>query len=194
VRLLITLFGYLVIVISVLGMLAVPLGHLLVGGAITGIIVGIAAQQALGNIFAGLVLLLARPYVVGEQIRVRSGSLGGPFDGLVVGMDLLYTTIETEEGPVRLPNAGLLAAAVGPRPSKEEELERTEQEPPVTAAGDVTVPQAASPNGEHDAHRQPARDDDRPKYPLRNSARHSGAKLRPDNGTSGEDPGSTPGW
>jgi small conductance mechanosensitive channel len=119
IRLLITLFGYLVILLSVLGMLAVPLGRLLVGGAITGIIVGIAAQQSLGNIFAGLMLLLARPYVIGDHIRVRSGSLGGPIDGTVTGMDLLYTTLDTEEGMVRLPNAGLLAAAVGPRPAKD---------------------------------------------------------------------------
>lgn len=183
VRLLIILFGYLVILLSVLGMLAVPLGHLLVGGAITGIIVGIAAQQSLGNIFAGLVLLLARPYVVGEQIRVRSGSLGGPFEGLVVGMDLLYTTLETEEGPIRLPNSGLLAAAVGPRPAKEE-----------TAAGDDTRPQATSPNGEHDAHSEPANHNDRSKYPVRNAAGHRSPELRPDDGARREDPGNSPSW
>ena len=123
VRLLITLFGYLIILLAALGMLSVPLGRLLVGGAITGIIVGIAAQQSLGNIFAGLVLLLARPYTIGEHIRVRSGALGGPIDGTVVGMDLLYTTLDTEEGPIRLPNAGLLAAAVGPRPKPSDDVE-----------------------------------------------------------------------
>jgi small-conductance mechanosensitive channel len=120
VRLMLTLIGYVIIILSLLGMYAVPLGHLLVGGAITGIVVGIAAQQSLGNIFAGLLLLLARPYVVGEEIRVNSGALGGPFDGTVIGMDLLYTTLQTDEGPIRLPNAGLLAAAVGPRPPRQE--------------------------------------------------------------------------
>ena len=114
VHLLITLVGYVIVVLAALGMLAVPLGHLLVGGAITGIVVGIAAQQSLGNIFAGLLLLLARPYVVGEEVRVNSGALGGPFDGVVTGMDLLYTTLLTDDGPIRLPNAALLAAAVGP--------------------------------------------------------------------------------
>jgi small-conductance mechanosensitive channel len=118
VKLLITLVGYLIILLAVLGMLSVPLGHLLVGGAITGVVVGIAAQQSLGNIFAGLMLLLARPYVIGDQVRIRSGALGGPIDGTVVGMDLLYTTVLTDEGPVRLPNSGLLASAIGPRPPK----------------------------------------------------------------------------
>jgi small-conductance mechanosensitive channel len=137
VRLLINLFGYVIILLAVLGMLAVPLGHLLVGGAITGVVVGIAAQQSLGNIFAGLVLLLARPYAIGEQVRVRSGGLGGPFDGTVAGMDLLYTTIVTDEGPVRSPNAGLLAAAVGPRPAPAE---------PADAPDPTTRPRPADPD------------------------------------------------
>jgi small-conductance mechanosensitive channel len=130
IRLLINLIGYVIVLLAVLGMLAVPLGHLLVGGAITGVVVGIAAQQALGNLFAGLVLLLARPYTIGQEVRVRSGGLGGPFDGTVAGMDLLYTTIVTDEGPVRLPNSGLLAAAVGPRPAREQEV--PPGEPPAT--------------------------------------------------------------
>ncbi|MCW2547115.1 MAG: small-conductance mechanosensitive channel-like protein [Mycobacterium sp.] len=138
VKLLITLFGYLIILLAVLGMLSVPLGHLLVGGAITGVVVGIAAQQSLGNIFAGLMLLLARPYVIGDEVRVHSGALGGPHDGVVVGMDLLYTTVQTDEGAVRIPNAGLLASAVGPRPRKSAEAHdpaATEQLPVGPASG-----------------------------------------------------------
>lgn len=97
---------------------ALPVEHLLVGGAVTGIILGIAAQQSLGNVFAGIVLLFARPYIPGERIRVRSGSLGGPLDGTVTSVGLLYTTLETDEGAVNIPNGGLLAAAVGPLPER----------------------------------------------------------------------------
>jgi hypothetical protein len=196
VRLLITLFGYLIILLAALGMLSVPLGRLLVGGAITGIIVGIAAQQSLGNIFAGLVLLLARPFAIGEHIRVRSGSLGGPIDGTVVGMDLLYTTLETEEGPIRLPNAGLLAAAVGPRPKKTDDAE-----PPVVAdvgpdAPDVstedTTQLSGVPYGQDDADRQPTCDDDRPQYSFRDTPRYGGPELGPDDGAQRQDPGRPP--
>ena len=157
IRLLITIFGYLIVLLATLGMLAVPLGHLLVGGAITGIIVGIAAQQSLANVFAGLLLLLARPYVVGEQIRVNSGALGGPHDGVVIGMDLLYTTLQTDDGPVRLPNAGLLAAAVGPRPPK----------PDGSSAAD----------GQDDPDRQPTQDDDGPQHPVGDPPRHRRSDL-----------------
>jgi small-conductance mechanosensitive channel len=138
VRLLALLFGYVVVLIALFGLLNMPLGHLLVGGAITGVVVGIAAQQSLGNVFAGLVLLLARPFTIGDSIRVRTGSMGGPLDGTVVGMDLLYTRLLTDEGEIQVPNAGLLASAIGPRPPRSEDedvsgraAERT-QELPVT--------------------------------------------------------------
>ncbi len=111
------LMGYLVVGLTTLDLLAVPIGRLLVGGAVTGVILGIAAQQSLSNVFAGLVLLFARPYVPGEAIRVRAGSLGGPLDGTVTVVGLLYTTIETPDGPVNIPNGTLLAAAVGPLPA-----------------------------------------------------------------------------
>jgi small-conductance mechanosensitive channel len=114
-RLVITLVGYVIVLITVLSMLTVPLDKLLLSGAITGVIVGIAAQQSLGNAFAGLVLLFARPFAVGDYITLRSGSLGGQYDGEVVAITLMYTVLETDEGPMSIPNSGVLAAATGPR-------------------------------------------------------------------------------
>lgn len=115
-RWVITLGGYLIVVIEVLTLLGVPLDRLLLSGAITGVVVGIAAQQSLGNAFAGLVLLFSRPFVVGEYITLRSGALGGQYDGEVTAITLMYTRMLTAEGPVSLPNNGVLASATGPRP------------------------------------------------------------------------------
>ena len=53
----------------------VPVSQLVLGGALTTVFVSIAAQQALGNVFAGLVLMLARPFKVGDDIRLRAGAL-----------------------------------------------------------------------------------------------------------------------
>ncbi|HEX4727772.1 MAG TPA: mechanosensitive ion channel family protein, partial [Jatrophihabitans sp.] len=102
--------------LGLLSLLRVNLGNLLVGGAVTGVVIGIAAQQTLGNFFAGLVLLFARPYVPGQRVKIRTGAMGGPFEGVILGAGLMYTTIDTEEGVVSMPNAGLLAAAIGPSP------------------------------------------------------------------------------
>ncbi len=115
VRLLISVVGFVVTILATLGLLAVPVQHLLLGGALTGVIVGIAAQQALGNVFAGLVLLLARPFNVGDAIRVRSSFLGGELLGRVTGMGLTYVTLETADGLLSVPNSALLAAGIGPQ-------------------------------------------------------------------------------
>jgi small-conductance mechanosensitive channel len=109
-------FGMFVIVLGTLQLLDVDLRTLLLGGAITGVVVGIGAQQPLSNFFAGLVLLFARPYVPGQYVRIRSGALGGPFEGTITYAGLMYTIIDTDEGRVNLPNAGLLASAIGPIP------------------------------------------------------------------------------
>jgi small-conductance mechanosensitive channel len=113
-RLVVSIAGYVIVLFATLGLVSVPIDHLLVGGAVTGVVLGIAAQQVLGNVFAGAVLLAARPFAVGDHIRVRSGALGGQFDGVVKGMNLTYVTIRTEEGTLNVPNSGMLAAAVGP--------------------------------------------------------------------------------
>ena len=116
VRLLVTIVGLAIAILATLGLIAVPVGHLLLGGALTGVIVGIAAQQALGNVFAGLVLLLARPFNVGDAIRIRSGSLGGELTGTVTGMGLTYVTLDTSDGMLSVPNNVLLSAGIGPQP------------------------------------------------------------------------------
>jgi small-conductance mechanosensitive channel len=129
IRLITTVVGYLVAFLLALGLTQYPLGHLLLGGAILGVILGIAAQQSLGNVFAGLVLLAARPFTVGNYIRVRSGALGGEFYGTVLSLSLTYVTIATPEGVLKVPNSSVMASAVGPssRPSSQArtETERT---------------------------------------------------------------------
>jgi len=123
IRLICTVIGYGLVLLGVLALLRVDLANLLVGGAVTGVVVGIAAQQTLGNFFAGLVLLFARPFVPGQRVKVRTGALGGPFEGVILGSGLVYTTIETEEGVISMPNAGVLASAIGPAPEPEPEAQ-----------------------------------------------------------------------
>ncbi len=108
------LVGYLVVIFGTLGALNVPVERLLLGGAVTGVILGIAAQQSLGNLFAGLMLLLTRPFAIGDEISLRSGALGGVLTGLVADMNLTYVKLVTDNGTVLLPNAAILSAVVGP--------------------------------------------------------------------------------
>jgi small-conductance mechanosensitive channel len=127
--------GYVVILFGVLAVLDVSVEKLLVGAGLAGVVLGIAATQSLGNVFAGLVIIFARPFSIGDHIRIRSGALGGVFDGWVIEMSLTYTTLRLDDGPWKIPNGALLAAGVG-------QLPRTTTVPPVPQ-----VPGAALPGG-----------------------------------------------
>ena len=81
VRYTIVLAGAILTIAITLGLLKVAWsGMLLVGGAFATIIITIAGQQALSNVFAGMVLLLSRPFVVGDVIWLRSGAMGGQLE------------------------------------------------------------------------------------------------------------------
>jgi len=90
------------------------LGSLAVTGAFTAVVLGLAAQQTLGNVFAGLVLLSARPFRVGERVRLQAGALSGQIDGVVSSLGLLYTTLSRGGERVMIPNTQVLAAVVVP--------------------------------------------------------------------------------
>ncbi len=87
---------------------------LLAGSAFTAVVVGLAAQQTLGNLFAGLVLLSARPFRVGTRVRLQAGGVGGSVEGIVSSLGLLYTTLARGDDRVMVPNNVVLAAAVVP--------------------------------------------------------------------------------
>jgi small conductance mechanosensitive channel len=87
---------------------------LVAGSAFTAVVVGLAAQQTLGNLFAGLVLLSARPFRVGERVRLQAGAVGGTTEGVVSSLGLLYTTLARGEDRIMIPNNVVLAAAVVP--------------------------------------------------------------------------------
>ncbi|MGH2774498.1 MAG: mechanosensitive ion channel domain-containing protein [Actinomycetota bacterium] len=127
--LLIQVIGYFVVLLTVLGLLGQDVSGLLLGGAITGVVLGIAAQQTLANFFAGLVLVTVRPVEIGERVVLRSGPLAGEYEGVVTDLGIFYVDMVTAQGPVKLPNAGVLAAAIGPgaRAAKDEEPEAEEE-------------------------------------------------------------------
>lgn len=137
---LISVIGYIIVLLSLLASLDIPVAKILLGGALTGVVVGIAAQQSLGNFFAGIVLLMARPFSVGERVVMRSGPLGGPYEGLITEMTMFYVHMLTDEGPLLLPNAGVLAAAIGPGVAATDESDaeiqrKTEEIDPGPAGG-----------------------------------------------------------
>lgn len=82
------------------------------GSAVTAVILGLAAQQTLGNVFAGAVLLAARPFAAGDWVRLRSGGVGGEIEGHVDALGLLYTSMTGADGAVQVPNGLVLNSAI----------------------------------------------------------------------------------
>ncbi len=97
-----------------LGVAGIEARTLALGGAFTAVIFGLAAQQTLGNLIAGTVLLSARPFRVGERVRLQGGPLAGQIEGTVSSLGLLYTTFAKGEDSIMVPNSVVLNVAVLP--------------------------------------------------------------------------------
>jgi small conductance mechanosensitive channel len=83
-------------------------------GAFTAVVLGLAAQQTLGNLIVGMVLLSARPFRVGERVRLQAGALAGRTEGVVSSLGLLYVTLARGEDRIMIPNSVVLSAAIVP--------------------------------------------------------------------------------
>lgn len=151
---LIRLFGIVVILAVALSIAGVGADQLAVGGAFTAIIAGLAAQQTLGNLFAGLVLLSARPFRVGDRVSLQGSGI--EMEGVVSSLGLLYTTFDAGENTTMVPNSSVLNVAVTPlrepegvdlrarlpadvTPGRIEELLREHIETPLRGRPDVSL-------------------------------------------------------
>ncbi len=102
------------LVLWIASTVGVNLSGLLLGGAVVGVVVATASQASLGNFFAGVVLMVARPYRVGSPLRLRGAALGNAeYEGTVVDLGALYTTLVTASGEtLRLPNSIVMSSAM----------------------------------------------------------------------------------
>ena len=86
-------------IITALGTLEVDVSALVTGLGLTGFALGFAIKDTISNILAGVLLLIYRPFQVGDNIEVKG------MEGTVQSIDLRYTTLAKEEGHSLVPNA-----------------------------------------------------------------------------------------
>src|SRR5580692_3545299 len=142
VRYALLLIGAVTTLIITLGLLGIPIGQLVLGGALTSVFVGIAAQQSLSNVFAGIVLMLAHPFRVGDGIRLQAGALGGQVSGTIVEVGITYVRIASSTGVLSIPNSQVLNCIIGPLP---EPAEHDAQSPPPVMALPAVQPAPPAP-------------------------------------------------
>ena len=99
---------YVIITITIYGMLTlfIPaktiLDPLLASGGIVAVVVGLAAQETVGNLISGFMIVTFRPFHIGDLIRVNNGE----YVGTVVEITIRHTIIETFENTrVIIPNS-----------------------------------------------------------------------------------------
>jgi 4-amino-4-deoxy-L-arabinose transferase-like glycosyltransferase len=178
VRYALLLIGAITTLIFTLGLLGIPVEQLVLGGALTSVFVGIAAQQSLSNVFAGIVLMLARPFRVGDSIRMQAGALGGQISGNILEVGITYVRLATATGVISIPNSQVLNAVVGPLPDPSAykapqptpplmftPVGQPAPAPPLTDNRDR--PRNGQPAGEHDGHSDSSDDqsDSQPEVP-----------------------------
>ena len=85
--------------LAALTMWGIDLSGMLVGAGFLGIVVGIAAQQTLGSLLAGFVLMFSRPFEIGDWVKI------GDEEGIVTDITIVNTRMENFDGEyVVLPN------------------------------------------------------------------------------------------
>ncbi len=107
-----------IIVVVISAVFNYNLSGILIGAGFAGIVLGLAAQQVLGNIFAGLSLLASRPFEIGDRITLVTASyslmgetysheaLLNGFTGTVTDVTIFFTKMDLDNGiPAVFPNS-----------------------------------------------------------------------------------------
>ena len=98
---------YVVLVISIISVLGVPMASVITVLATCGLAVGMALQGALANLAGGIMLMIFRPFGVGDYVAAAGE------EGVVKEITLFYTIITTTDNKrITIPNGSLMNANV----------------------------------------------------------------------------------
>lgn len=114
-----------VLLLVLFAVLGASIESLFFGSAFIGIVLGLAGQIVLANLFAGLLLAFVHPYAPGDRIGVNPAAYSffgstyaheaGPagYVGTVVELTLLYTVVRMDDGRVaQVPNSAIVQAVL----------------------------------------------------------------------------------
>ena len=94
---------YVLLVVSIIAFLGVPMSSVIAAIASVGVAIGLALQGALSNIAGGIMLLIFRPFSVGDYI------VAGGEEGVVRSISLVYTVLTTlDNRRISIPNGSLM--------------------------------------------------------------------------------------
>ena len=105
---------YVVLVVSIIGILGIPMASIVAVLASAGLAVGMALQGSLSNFAGGVMLMIFKPFRVGDYISAAGG------EGVVKEINLFYTVLNTiDNKAITIPNGSLMNANVTNMSSEE---------------------------------------------------------------------------
>ena len=103
---LIKFIGYIIIIITICGQIGIETTSLITVLGTAGLSIGLALQGSLSNFAGGVIILVTKPFKVGDYISINDK------EGIVDKIDMVYTTLHTwENQTIKIPN-GIVANAV----------------------------------------------------------------------------------
>lgn len=113
------------VVLALLHIFGVSLESVFLGSAFAAIVIGLAGQTLFSNIFAGFMIVLGRPFVIGQRVSFVAPGFGviwptyphemsyPYYTGVVVDIELLYTVLRMDDGrEARVPSSIALTSLV----------------------------------------------------------------------------------
>jgi small-conductance mechanosensitive channel len=91
------IFIFLTAVLVALDVLGINVMPFIAGAGVAGIAIGFAAKDTLSNIIAGVLLIIDRPFEIGDRIEVWSAPKGSASWGDVIDVGLRATKIKTTD-------------------------------------------------------------------------------------------------
>ncbi|WP_320129167.1 mechanosensitive ion channel family protein [uncultured Sphaerochaeta sp.] len=87
----INIFGWIILAVIFAQHMGFDMGPVLTGLGITGVILGLAFQETIGNLLSGVMIVIIAPFRIGDYID------SGSFSGTVTDMDLICITLSTPD-------------------------------------------------------------------------------------------------
>ena len=94
--------------ITALGTLGVDVSALVAGLGLTSLALGLALQPVLANMVSGVLILVYHPFRLNDTVQVSSSNN----QGVVVNIDLRYTTLESDGRTILIPNQQVFSNVV----------------------------------------------------------------------------------
>ena len=102
-------FGAFSIIVSNIPALDAGITKLMAAGGVVAVVVGVAGQDALSSVAAGMMILVFRPFVVGDVVNVLSAGVAGTVEDI----NLRHTVLRTWENKrIIVPNSTMSGAII----------------------------------------------------------------------------------